>query len=530
MTVHHDADGVYAVLSAVDLPCYVVAVGGRVGATHERPAPGSATTLLAATGPLPPHRLGSAAFARHHGVRSAYMAGAMAGGISGEDLVVALSRAGHLASFGSAGLPESHLREALGQLENRLGDASYACNLIHSPMAPEAERTCVDLCLRHRVRCVEASAFVQLTPDLVRYRLTGLRTDPGGGVRAGHRVIAKVSRPETAELFLRPAPEALVAELLARGGITAEQADLARSVPMADDITVEADSGGHTDRRPLTVLLPAIARLRDRLGRPHPGGDPVRLGAAGGIGTPRAVAAALALGADYVVTGSVNQSSVEAGTSPAVKRLLAEADLADCVMAPAADMFEQGVTVQVLGRGTLFPSRAGRLYRLYRDHPGLDSLPAVEQRRLERTFGMSVDRVWQETTDYLKDRHPERLVRAQQDPKHRMAMVFRWYLAMASRWATSGVDDRAEDWQIWCGPAMGAFNDWTADSALAAPERRHVTAIAEHLLRGAAYHRRLDQLRAAGVRIPDSCAEYRLPAPPVPRQAGARDTAPRARR
>ncbi|MBP2406879.1 PfaD family polyunsaturated fatty acid/polyketide biosynthesis protein [Streptomyces syringium] len=530
MTVHHDADGVYAVLSALDLPCYVVAVGGRVGATHDRPGPGSATSLLAAAGPLPPHRLGSAAFARHHGVRSAYMAGAMAGGISGEDLVVALSRAGHLASFGAAGLPEARLGAALGHLQERLGAAPYACNLIHSPMAPEAERTCVDLCLRHRVRCVEASAFVQLTPPLVRYRVTGLRAGPDGGVRAGHRVIAKISRPETAELFLRPAPDALVAELLARDEITAEQATLARAVPMADDITVEADSGGHTDRRPLTVLLPAVARLRDRLGRPHPGGEPVRLGAAGGIGTPRAVAAALALGADYVVTGSVNQASVEAGTSPAVKRLLAEAGLADCVMAPAADMFEQGVTVQVLGRGTRFPSHAGRLYRLYRDHPGLEALPAVEGRRLERTFKMPVDAVWQETAEYLKAHHPDRLARARQDPKHRMALVFRWYLAMASRWAIAGVDDRAEDWQIWCGPAMGAFNDWTAGSALAAPEHRHVTVVADHLLRGAAYHRRLDQLRAAGVRIPGGCAEYRLPPVPVPRAAGARGTAPRARR
>ncbi|MEV0374843.1 PfaD family polyunsaturated fatty acid/polyketide biosynthesis protein [Streptomyces sp. NPDC050636] len=519
MTVHYAPEGVYAVLSAIDLPCYIISVGGRVGAAHDVPAPGSGATLLAAAGPLPPHRLGSSAFLRHHGVRFPYMAGAMAGGISSEDFVVALSRAGHLASFGSAGLPVARLHEALGRLEHDLGDAPYACNLIHSPMAPQAERICVDLCLRHRVRCVEASAFVQLTPDLVRYRVTGLRSDAGTGVCAEHRIVAKISRLETAEMFLRPAPEALVSELLARGEISAEQAVLARSVPMADDITVEADSGGHTDRRPLTVLLPAIARLRDRIGTPCPGGAPVRLGAAGGIGTPRAVVAAFALGADYVVTGSVNQGSVEAGTSSAVKLLLAGAGLADCAMAPAADMFEQGVTVQVLSRGTLFPGRAARLYRLYRDHPGLDELPSEERRRLERLFGQVLDRVWEETAAYLKTHHPDQLARSETDPKHRMAMVFRWYLAMASRWATAGLGDRADDWQIWCGPAMGAFNDWTAASVLATPERRHVTTIAEHLLRGAAYHSRLDQLRANGVRIPAACAEYRLPPPPVPQQA-----------
>ena len=37
---------------------------------------------------------------------------------------------------------------------------------------------------------------------------------------------------------------------------------------------------------------------------------PLRVGAAGGISTPWAAAAALAMGAAYLVTGSVNQSCV----------------------------------------------------------------------------------------------------------------------------------------------------------------------------------------------------------------------------
>ncbi|GHG53596.1 PfaD family polyunsaturated fatty acid/polyketide biosynthesis protein [Streptomyces griseocarneus] len=531
MTVHHDPDGVYAVLSATDLPCYVVRSGGRGGVTHDCPAPGSGVALLAAAGPLPPHRLGSAAFARRHGVRFPYMAGAMAAGIASEELVGALSDAGCLAAFGAAGLSEPRLDSALGRLERELGRRGmpYACNLIHSPMAPHAERFCVDLCLRHRVRCVEASAFVRLTPEVVRYRVTGLRADPATGMRAEHRLIAKVSRPETAEMFLRPAPEALVAELLARGDVSAEQAALARAVPMADDITVEADSGGHTDRRPLTVLLPAVVGLRDRTPPPLPGGEPVRIGAAGGIGTPRAVVAAFCLGADYVVTGSVNQATVEAGTSAAVKRLLAEALLSDCVMAPAADMFEQGGTVQVLGRGTLFPGRAARLYRLYVDHDGLDDLPPEERRRLERYFGRSLPQAWEEAAGYLRARHPSRLPRAARDAKYRMALVFRWYLAMASRWATSGADGHAEDWQVWCGPAMGAFNDWARGSALAAPGGRHVADVAGHLLRGAAFHTRLDQLRACGVRIPAAWAEYRLPGAPGPAPRPAQGRAPATR-
>ena len=36
---------------------------------------------------------------------------------------------------------------------------------------------------------------------------------------------------------------------------------------MADDITAEADSGGHTDNRPFVALLPTILALRDEISR-----------------------------------------------------------------------------------------------------------------------------------------------------------------------------------------------------------------------------------------------------------------------
>ena len=66
------------------------------------------------------------------------------------------------------------------------------------------------------------------------------------------------------------------------------------------------------------------------------------------------MAAAFALGAAYVLTGSVNQLAVESGLSDDASAMLAQADLADVMMAPAADMFELGVKVQVLRRGTMF--------------------------------------------------------------------------------------------------------------------------------------------------------------------------------
>ena len=151
-------------------------------------------------------------------------------------------------------------------------------------------------------------------------------------------------------------------------------------MPVADDITVEADSGGHTDNRPAITLLPTILALRDRLQKQFQYATPPRVGLAGGIATPASVAAAFAMGAAYVVTGSVNQACVESGSSDAVRKMLAEAGQADVTMAPAADMFEMGVKVQVLKRGTMFAMRAAKLYELYRAYPELGSDPGGRAR------------------------------------------------------------------------------------------------------------------------------------------------------
>src|SRR5262249_38288546 len=148
--------------------------------------------------------------------------------------------------------------------------------------------------------------------------------------------LAKVSRPEVARHFLAPPPAAMLEALVAGGRLGANEAQLAMRLPLAGDVTVEADSGGHTDNRPLGAICPVSARLRDALAAAPGSPSPPRVGAAGGIGTPESMAAAFGLGAAYVLTGSVNQAAVEAGLSPLAKAMLARAEVADVAMAAAA--------------------------------------------------------------------------------------------------------------------------------------------------------------------------------------------------
>ena len=459
--------------------------------------------LLAIAPPCRPQDFGSTSFASDHGVRFCYLAGAMANGIASAELVEAMGRAGMLAFFGAAGLGPDTVEDAIDRISTRLGDLPWGFNLIHSPYEPLLEDAVADLYIRRGVTRVSASAYMDLTLPLVRYRLQGIHSDPSGRIVTPNRLVAKASRIEVARKFFAPPPPKMVAELLARGDLSEEQARMAESVPVAQDLTVEADSGGHTDNRPAIALLPTMLALRNRLQAEYDYAIPLRVGSAGGISTPHSVAAAFAMGADYVMTGSVNQACREAGTSDAVRKMLAQAEQADVTMAPAADMFEMGVRLQVLKRGTMFPMRAHRLYDLYRAHHGLEDISDDERTNLEKTFfRKTLEEVWSETRSFWEARDITQIERAERDPKHRMALVFRWYLGMSSRWANRGELGREMDYQVWCGPAMGAFNEWVRDSVLDPWEDRRAVNVAHNMLHGAAVITRAAALRSQGVDVP----------------------------
>ena len=335
-------------------------------------------------------------------------------------------------------------------------------------------------------------------------------------MQATNRIIAKASRIEVARRWLSPAPERLVAKLLEQGAITQAEADLAKEIPMAEDLIAEADSGGHTDNRPAITMMPTFLSLRSQLVAEFGYERPIRIGCAGGISTPASAAAAFAMGADFLVTGSINQACLESGSSDIVRGMLAETEQADVIMAPAADMFEMGVKLQVLRRGTMFAMRAEKLYELYRSYPSVDAIPADERVKLEKTvFKQTLDAIWQETVRFFGEREPKQLERANQDPKHKMALIFRWYLGKSSRWANAGQADRRIDFQVWCGPAMGAFNEWTKGTWFADVANRKVADVALALLHSTAIQCRANNVRQQGVELPSDLIHIAPPSAAV---------------
>ncbi len=430
-------------------------------------------------------RLGNDSFKKDYGLKYAYLTGAMYKGIASKELVAKVGRTGMMGFFGSGGLDIKEIEETILYLRNELNNGeAFGMNLLYSPNESGNEEEIVNLYLKYGIRNVEASAYMSMTPALVKYRLKGIKRDDSGRVISTNRVIAKVSRPEVAEAFLSPAPARIIEKLLSENKITALEADLSKELPIAEDICVESDSGGHSDHGVAYALMPTMIRLRDEMMKKYNYKKLVRVGAAGGIGTPEAVAASFIMGADFIMTGSINQCTVEAGTSDAVKDLLQQINVQDTEYASAGDMFEFGAKVQVMKKGVFFPARANKLYELYRQYNSISEIDEKTKTQIqEKYFKKSFEQVYKEAKAYYPQ---DEIDKAEKNPKHKMALIFRWYFGYSTRLALSGDKDSRVDYQVHCGPALGAFNQWVKGTAFENWRMRNVNEIGKKLMNEAA--------------------------------------------
>jgi PfaD family protein len=486
-----------------------VSMDGIATIGNKKPSGSDVLPLIGYAPAIHPKDLGDPQFKKTHNLRYAYVVGAMANGITSVEMVEEAGRSGMIGFFGAAGLLTDQIEAAIDLLQDRMGSRSFGMNLIHNPTDPELEAATVDLYIRRGIKLISASAYLDLTLPLVYFRVNGIHRDNNGKVICPGKVVAKVSRVEVARKFLSPPPQKFLKLLVEKNLITSEQATLSAAIPMADNLTAEADSGGHTDNRPALTLLPTMLALRDDITTKYDYVNSIGIGLAGGIATPDSTAAAFAMGAAYVLTGSINQACVEAGTSDTVRQMLAEAEQADVAMAPSADMFELGVKVQVLKRGTMFALRAAKLYELYSRYGSYAEIPTNQRDILQRDFfRCTFQEEWEKTKHFFAQRDPKQIEIAENKPRHKMALVFRSYLGQSSTWANSGDPSRKIDYQIWCGPSMGVFNQWVKGTFLENRKNRKTTTVAMNLMFGAAVATRVNWLRHQGIALPHEAERF----------------------
>ena len=373
-------------------------------------------------------------------------------GVASAEQVIALTGAGMLGIYGADGVATGKVATDLRRIRTAIGDRIFGVSLMADWSRPERDMERIEQYLREDVRLLEVSGFVTASPALVRFRLKGVSAGGKGQAVPRHRILARVTRPAAALLFLQPAPASVVEKLRALGHITEEEARLAGQLPLADDICAQADGSGPSDGGNLLSLLPSVCRLRDEQQQALRLSQPVRVGAAGSLGTPEAM----------------------------VKEMLQAIDVADTDRAPSGELFEQNGQIQVLRKGVFFPARANKLHSLWRHHASLDEIDATTRRQIEdKMLGCSFEQVWADLQRDPCAHDGSGLERATRDPKARMALIFRTYFDASLRAALSGDAGQRVNFQVHCSSGLGALNRWLGNVPW---QQRSVAEIAGRLM------------------------------------------------
>ncbi|MDJ1631816.1 hypothetical protein QNN00_21245 [Bacillus velezensis] len=145
------------------------------------------------------------------------------------------------------------------------------------------------------------------------------------------------------------------------------------------------------------------------------------------------------MGADFIMTGSINQCTVEAETSGFVKEMLSETGICDTAYAPSETLFEFGTKVQVLKKGTLFPVRANKLFQIYQQYESLSEIDEKTKIQLENDY---FNKTFDEIYESLIEKQPNLAQKAERNQKYKMLLLFKWYLQRGCLLALEGQEEQ----------------------------------------------------------------------------------------
>ena len=252
------------------------------------------------------------------------------------DVVVAVSKAGGFGVLGAVGFTPEQLEIELTWIDEHIGDLPYGVDIVipgkYEGMGEgDAEKLEADLKAlipeQHRqfVQKILADHHVPEVPEEERMQELLGWTE----ATAGPQVQVALSHPKVKLLAnaLGTPPPDVIEEIHASGRLVAAlcgaPSQAARHVIAGVDIVIAqgTEGGGHTGDIGSMVLWPEVLDVI---------GDTPML-AAGGIGSGRQMAAALAMGAEGVWTGSLWLTVEEADVPPAQMKSLLDATARDTV-------------------------------------------------------------------------------------------------------------------------------------------------------------------------------------------------------
>lgn len=423
--------------------------------------------------------LGSKSFKEDFNLKYAYLVGPMYRGISSKDMIIRLARNGMLGFIGSTYMDLEDLRKEIIEVKKELyNNESFGVSLTYQNDDSLIEGKIIKILLEEKVNIVQLSGYIQITEEIAKYRIKSLFKTRDNKVSCKVKFIIKLSRPEVAKAFMEPVPKYIIEKLLGRKEITLEEAKIAENYPIVDSICVEANSSGCTDGKSINCLLPRMIKLRNDCIENNYYDCNVYVGVTGGIGTDFAAMSMFIMGADYIMTGSINQCTVESQISEEVKNKLQNIDIQDTDYAPGIDLFEFGAKVQVLKKGSFFCVKANKLYEIYKQYNSLDELS-------EEVKEMLIDKYFEKDFETIYDEMCKILPQENNNEKKKMALIFKWYLINSQLFAIKGNSNRRIDYQVYCSPALGAFNQLVKGTDMEKWINRHVEVIGQYIMDGA---------------------------------------------
>lgn len=415
-------------------------------------------------------------FCKRYGLFYPYVAGSMGNGISAANLVVRMAQKHLLAFIGTNGSFYDTIASTVREVRNALTKKQ----LFGIGLCPgEKEKKLIELCLAEEIPVIECASYINVSKELVYYKIKGMKKLENGEVFFQNRILVKLSRPEVLRNFISPVPTRLIEELYAEGRITMHEAQLIKNHPTADDVCILTDPAGQTEQYSMISALPTMLEIRDEFKKKYDYSEYIHIGTGGEIGTPKAIAAAFLLGAEFVLTGSINQCTVEAQTSELVKDMLQKVEIQDTNIVMANDFSGLSIKANVLRKGTLYCARANKLYELYRTYNRLEEISPQEREHIENNYFKTS---FSEILGEMEDDNDTKTITSN---KAQLMKVLRWYEKNACKWAIEGNKENKVNFLIYTSRSIGAFNNWVKWTELESWRNRHVDEIAIKLMKDA---------------------------------------------
>jgi NAD(P)H-dependent flavin oxidoreductase YrpB (nitropropane dioxygenase family) len=219
----------------------------------------------------------------------------------------------------------------LSWIEEQVGDSPYAVDVVIP--ATSLDRDAADPGIQSQLESMIPAGHRQFVEDLLSSHGVGPLPDGGRPLERVGNTAAEVElvdvvlghRPRMLVNALGPMPRAIVDRVhesgMLAGGLVGSPVHAERQLANGVDVMIAqgTEAAGHTGQISTMVLVPEVV---DAV-------SPAPVLAAGGIASGRQIAAALALGAQGVWTGTIWLTVDEADTDPVLKARILEATSAD---------------------------------------------------------------------------------------------------------------------------------------------------------------------------------------------------------